>query len=482
MKKRELMAQEQGIAMVLVVLIGAMVTLLSFILIDQVRGESDRSVHQVYGGTSFQAAEAGVDDYVSKLVDDRLYYLHYVHPGEATRQSGATIVGAGGVWTAGQAWTYPNGKDAWRRLPNTSGFPCAASDPLCYEYNLRVYPPDATSQFIRIVAAGRKVNAAKDLRVIETYIRPSSLADYYRVVNGDVSWGNGATTNGKIYANGNICHDGVATGDIFAEVQINPPSCNPDSVTLQNGAIRYDVDTNPTIRAKIPTPIDFTSFLASFSDIERASQLGGIYLDNTGVAAWRLTFNPGGTVTVHRCTPSGANHLADVSPVCNSPVTYPVPPNGAIYAVQNVSVLGQVKGRVTVASNDNIIVAGNISFVTSGQDVLGLVAKNYVWIAKYVPDPLVWSAGVISQSQTWGFGRDTNDTPPGARAPWSGPAKSLMTFRGMAATEDGGSFSQMFNVRDYGYDPTFQWLPPPWFPVVEDAYTVLFFRELPSAT
>ncbi len=57
-----------------------------------------------------------------------------------------------------------------------------------------------------------------------------------------------------------------------------------------------------------------------------------------------------------------------------------------------------------------------------------------------------------------------------------------MTFRGMAATDDGGSFAGMFDVRDYGYDESFLWLPPPWFPVVEDAYTVLFFRELPSST
>ncbi len=295
MKKRELMAQEQGVAMVLVVLIGAMVTLLSFILIDQVRGESDRSVHQVYGGTSFQAAEAGIDDYVSKLVDDRLYYLHYVHPGEATRQSGATTVAAGGVWTAGQAWSYPNGKDAWRRLPTG----CVTSDPLCYEYNLRVYPPDATSPFVRIVAAGRRANATQDVRVIETYIRPSSLADYYRVVNGDVAWGSGATTNGKIYANGNVDHDGDATADIFAEGDIN------GSVSMLNGSQKYDDDTNPNIRAKIPTPIDFTSFLTSFSDIERASQLGGVYLNDASVTAWRLTFNAAGTVTVHTVQPVG---------------------------------------------------------------------------------------------------------------------------------------------------------------------------------
>jgi len=151
------------------------------------------------------------------------------------------------------------------------------------------------------------------------------------------------------------------------------------------------------------------------------------------------------------------------------------PANGAVYVVQDVIVRnapsgGGVHGRVTVASNDDIIVGDNISFVTSGEDVLGLVAKNNVYIAKYTPDPLTWSAGVIAQTGTW-QARD-----------WSTTKKSLMTFRGMAATDDGGSFAGMFTTRDYGYDPSFEWLPPPWFPIVEDAYTVLFFRELPSST
>jgi len=442
--------------MVLVVLTGAMVTLLSIIMIEQVRGESDRSVHQVYGGTSFQAAEAGIDDYVSKLVDDRLYYLHYVHSGESTRQEpGGTNVSGGGsqvAWTYGQSWSYPNGKDAWRPLTNG------------YEYNLRVYPPSAGSQYVRIVAAGRRTGSTTDARVIEVFVRPSSLADYYRVVNGDVAWGSGAITNGKIYANGDIAHAGTATADIFAEGQIT------GSVVMQNGAQRYDVDTNPDIRAKIKNPIDFTSFLASFSDIERASQLGGVYLNDATKAAWRLTFNSGGTVTIESCNQTGGNNVADVLPTCTAYSTPAVPANGAIYAVQDAIVQGQVKGRVTVASNDDIVVANDISFVTSGEDVLGLVAKNNVYIAKYVPDPFTWSAGVIAQTGTW------------QARPWSGALKNLMTFRGMAATDDGGSFAGMFTNRDYGYDPSFQWLPPPWFPVVEDAYTVLFFRELPAAT
>ncbi len=276
---RAIVKQEQGMAMVLVVLIGAMVTLLSVILIDIVQRESDRSSHQVVSGTSFEAAEAGVEDYVSKLVDDRQYYLHYIHPGESTRREpGGTNVAAGGTqtaWTYGQSWSYPNGKDAWRTLPNG------------YEYNLRVYPASASTPYVRVVAAGRKTGSTTDLHVIETYIRPSSLADFYRVVDGDVSWGAGSVTDGRIYANGDVDHDGTASGDIYAEGQIG------GSVVMQNGAKKYDVDSSPTIRSKIKVPVDFSSFLASLTDIESASHIGGIYLDNPAKAAWRLTFNTG---------------------------------------------------------------------------------------------------------------------------------------------------------------------------------------------
>ncbi len=195
-------------------------------------------------------------------------------------------------------------------------------------------------------------------------------------------WGTGAITNGKIYANGNIDHDGIATANIYAEGQIT------GSVTMQNGAQRYDVDTTPNVRSQIKNPIDFTNFLTSFTDIERASQLGGgIYLNDPTRAAWRLTFNAGGTVTIERCNQTGGEDVADVLPTCTAYSTPTVPANGAIYAVQDAIVQGNVKGRVTVASNDDIVVANDISFVTSGEDVLGLVAKNYVYVAKYTPDP-----------------------------------------------------------------------------------------------
>jgi hypothetical protein len=119
---------------------------------------------------------------------------------------------------------------------------------------------------------------------------------------------------------------------------------------------------------------------------------------------------------------------------------------------------------VTIGTNNNVYIKGDISYGTPGQDVLGLVAANDVIIGEYTPDDLTWTAAVIAQSGTWKtYVQDgSHDT---------------MTFTGSSTTADGGSMT-MFDERVYGYDSNLHHLPPPWFPVIEDSYTTLLFREL----
>ena len=124
-----------------------------------------------------------------------------------------------------------------------------------------------------------------------------------------------------------------------------------------------------------------------------------------------------------------------------------------------------VNGRVTVGSGQDIVVAGNIAPVTAGDDVIGLVAYSDLWVAAYAPNTLTWNAAVLVQTNTW--------HSTGA----SHGAGSVMTFTGSAATATGGSFSE-YASRIYAYDPNLQFLSPPWFPSIDDTYTVAFFREV----
>jgi Tfp pilus assembly protein PilX len=445
---------EEGYAMVMVLALLGLMGLLSTTMMATIQHGS-ASVHAaVVEDSAFHAAEAGTSEYIAKLVSDRLYYTHYVHPGEASRTDGATSATAGQPWSGTLNWTYPNGKDTWRPLNDG------------YEYSLQITPPSAATPYIRIVTTARPIGSTdpKQWAVVETLVRPSSVSDFQMLANADISYGATATTYGKIYAGidsagvrHSVNHAGQAYGNIYAENAIT------GSPTLRNGALTYD---RTTIRTQLKNPVNFNDFLTSLVDIQRASQVGGIYLNNPAVDGWTLLFQADGSVLISACTRRSGADIAAAAPNCGTAVRYMVPSNGAIYTAQSSIVSGQVNGRVTVASNGSIVVGNNISYVLTGDDVLGLVAANDVIVAAWVPTNLDWRAATISQTGNW---RSWNNTA----------THGTMTFTGSTTTNRGGHMSQ-FAARVYQYDPSLQYLQPPWFPTIEDAYTILMSRELPA--
>jgi len=142
--------REDGFAMVMVLGMIVLLSVLAIALINVMQGEASRSRTEIKHDTAFHAAEAGVDDYISKLIDDRLYLSHFVHPAESTRFSPASgrLVSASQPWqqSDGSTWTYPNGKNAWYGSAQLGNG---------YEYNLEVFPPSQFSPLIRIVATAR---------------------------------------------------------------------------------------------------------------------------------------------------------------------------------------------------------------------------------------------------------------------------------------------------------------------------------------
>ena len=450
MKRR--LHREEGVAMVLVVLLLAFVTLVSVTLIDLVRGEAGRSAHSAWSQASYQAAEAGLDDYISKLVDDHAYYLHYVHAAESTRRPPAGAdVGAGAAWPYSRTWMYSSGKDTWKKLPNG------------YEYNLQIAAPSPGALEVHITATGRRTGSLTDMRAVETLVRPSSIADFQMLANTDISYGPAASTYGKIYAGidlggvkHNVDHRGTAYADVYAEGSVTGPP------TLMSGAQKY---SSGTIRTVIKKPINFQSFLASLVDIQRAATLTGRYFDDPSISAWRLTFVNDGTVNIQTCNQVGSSSVAAVQPTCGTATSYTVPSNGAMFFTQTAIVQGAVRGRVTVASNDKVVIADNIAPVTPGTDVVGLISFNDMIVAEWCPANLTWRAGTLAQNGRW--------------RSWSGGGShnGTMTFTGSTAT-NGGGYMSMFTTRVYNYDDTLLYLPPPWFPAVEDAYTVSLFREV----
>ncbi len=246
-----------------------------------------------------------------------------------------------------------------------------------------------------------------------------------------------------------------------------------------NGAKKYSAST---IRTVIKTPINFNNFLASLVDIHSAAGAGGIVEDNPSVNVWWLTFQASGQVLIQPCTKaSGTYAIGDRIPTCTAGTLFNLPSNGAIYVGQPVIVSGVVNGRVTVGSGADIYAGGNLSYLQSGDDVLGLVASHSVIVPQWVPTNLSWRAAVIAQSGTfrsYGYDPQTNTNEPD----YIGNGRlGTMTFTGATATYGGGAMG-LFSTRVYQYDSTLLYLPPPWFPTIQDAFTIVLAREVAAGS
>ena len=388
------------------------------------------------------------------------------------------------AWVYSTSWTYQSGKNHWCDLGNG------------YEFDLQITPPSATQSGVKIVSTGRKINNTADTRVIEAVVKQSSITDFQEIADDDIGWGAGATSYGLIYSNGNITWNNTGTtayGNNYATGKVVGPA------TWGPGATGYDQDgstsyTSPFAPPSTLTgPIDFNAFLTSFSDIASAaadSTGGGIYLDSS-YNSWRLTFDNTGTgnVTVEGCTGSSPETTAPTC-VAVAPTPRPVPSNGAIYSEVNVIVRGTIEGRVTVATPNEVIIGGNIlydgdgSFTTPvlGEDVLGLEAVKDVVVPCWVMGDLDWRAAVLAQGvgktyKAWGGCPSSNLT---GTTNCTLASATKMRHRGSAAVGTGGSFSGKFDCRDYLYDDSLQYLPPPWFPTLDPSYKIGSFRELPG--
>ena len=314
---RRRLREESGQTMMMVVILTDGARVLGTMLAQAVQTDDTQSGNANTRQLAFSAAEAGLDDYISKLLDDNQYYLHYVAPGESTRRS-TTGVNVSPVnppsaptpWPSayGTSWTYPSGKNNWVDLGNG------------YSYNIQVTAPQQgtnNTNYLDIVASGKQNGASASYateRVIEELLSPSSVADFQMLADANISYGSTATTKGKIYAgvdpnNPNnkysVNHDGTAYGNIYAEGSVT------GGVTMMNGATKYSGALG-NIRSVIKQPIAFTNFTGSFTDIKLAAKnANGIYL-NTANKVWWLTFNSGGTVSISSC--NAASAVEDIQP------------------------------------------------------------------------------------------------------------------------------------------------------------------------
>ncbi len=335
-------------------------------------------------------------------------------------------------------------------------------------------------------------------------------------------YGESATTYGRIYSLGDLCHDGTSKGDLLAEGVVNRSGCyhgGNASVTIPAHNppwLIYDT-TSPHTRASCPSGCPLKSapvwkdLMASIGDIKRVAALNQPtpMVFNYPNTAIRIVFGAGsgsiGTVQVSSCTPSsGALNPPKTQPTtCTQRYNGALPKQGAIYTEQTTIIStptssSVVNGRVTVASNGDIVIGGHIHYYSesggANDDVLGLVSNNDVWMANYAPNNLFWRAAAIANGK-WSVYDCSNPKHTVGGVDVKRGTTSKMTFVGSLSSQDATGCANTgdpqtdpsggFATRDYGADDgsyqtgynALKFLFPPWFPILDTQATVLF-REV----
>jgi hypothetical protein len=508
---------ERGVAMLTVVM-GMLAIVLMTIMIQRLASiQNSASGFQAREDIVLATTEAMLERYAAKLTIDPFYYQQYVDEAEAPRtctdadSSGfAAVVDPGNPWfTDCTTWDYSDIDPAdWYSHPLLSGSVSTGDDAASL---IHVDPP-VSGGAVTVTVAGR-LSGHISPRVVQADIRAESVSEFARMVEGNLSYGSGAITTGKVYAGVDLSYDSgsEAWADIFAGDDIT------SAPTFMNGAEGFDSSGGHnalglTITDIYPDPIDFDNFTDDLTLVQIAAcEGGGTCLDPvrdpripSSVKAYLIeTDNVMDEtrlkVSYSTTTPSFSSCLDSEGEwwVYSQSASwtyldlFDLPTNGALWANQHV-VLGRnsledflLDGALTVYAGDsssakNVIIGSSLIYEDglAGSDVLGVIASDQIWIN---PNS-VGSDRVLDMYGAFLNQQDAMHTALTCGDSGSSlvPSPSELNTYGSIASIGTGNMSCCFTPRNYGFDDRLVRLRPPLFPLLSDEWIYTNWRETSS--
>lgn len=510
--------RERGFALLTVVL-GVAAMLVLVVAIQRVAAfQAGQAELQRRQDAVLATAEAMLERYAAKMTLDPLYYQHFVDEAEAPRACTDTgsagygrRVDPGDAWFEDcNTWSYADvDPQDWFRHPLLGG---ATPEGGAASALIRVDPPRDGGPLTVTVAA--RHDGFVGARVVVADIEAESVSEFVRMVEGELRYGSGARTRGKVYAGYRVGYrrGGEAYDNVYAEVTIGGwGSFGPPE--WKNGAQGWDStgrwnDAGETIRDVYPQPIDFSGFVDDLAALRTAAcDGGGICLDPardrripTSVRAYLLE-SVGSRLRISYATsvPAGRGcQSAEERWWLNSQnaswqvlETVDLPLNGALWASEHL-VVGRdaarpfvLDGALTAYAGDtsrrrNIVLGADVLYAdgASGSDVLGLIASDEIWINPYAVGSdrsLTLSGAFLSQN-----GAMKTALSCGSNGSNLTPRNSTLETFGSNASLGTGNMACCFVTRDYRFDERLERLRPPLFPLVRSEWAYTNWREIPT--
>ena len=520
--KVEVARDEAGLAMIVVMMVVMLLTMIPLAIFTQAIQQLPLARHDQDHESALAAAEAGVDDYLNRLNQNSNY------------------------WTYNAATPPPDGNQAFTTWV---GVPGPANNAESFRYT-----PDTTktsvSGTIYLTSSGKSRNV---LRTVRVGIRRQGFLDFlymtdYEIVDpalsGDPSscllhaweynsgthgygpdasncsivyWTDLAALNGPVHTNDGlyVCGSPDFNGD--TDTYYNSPSSQSVAGSTQFGGPGVVLNplgcTNTPFFNRNNDPASGANLHFPPANTAIRNQADGT-VGGTGCLYTGPT-----TITLHNSGNVGQMDVVSgltkqTNAGCGPGNNLSLPVNGVIY-VQTVpaaagdpnhgvcagsgcngdaNVQGTLAGQLTIASQNDIIIKGNLLYHTypGGTDVLGLIANNNIDIyhpvngsgvnqAGSLADPTV-DAAMLALDHSFFVQNWTKGAPLGNLT-----INGVITqeYRGAVGTFSGSPpVIQTGYNKNYTYDTRLKYLSPPYFlSPTQSAWQRISYSEIiPTAT
>jgi hypothetical protein len=339
------------------------------------------------------------------------------------------------------------------------------------------------------------------------YAQPT-VADYAYIINSNVWAGSDREIFGPYHSNQGIRMDGTnystVTSGLTDWTCTSGFGCSGNPTV--DGVFTSTSNANELLFSFPSAPINFTDLTLDLAAIRNSAQNeGGIYIPFSNAYGYRLTFNGDGTVTARRVTntfqywaQSSEGTFQERNIIRNQSFynTYTIDPAcPLIYVDDKVWLEGTLDNRVTLAAagtdisgdDPDIILQGNITYNTPGDDGLLAIAEDNVLLGVDVPNNMTINGIFVAQNGRFGRNHYNYSWLP---VSWgydyrpfymrnSLNVNGTIVSNGRVGTKwtSGGTYISGFDNRTNTFDRNLVDNPPPLVPNTSDVYDFVEWRE-----
>lgn len=363
-------------------------------------------------------AEAGMNNYLWHMNQDQDYYTTQTHPAQLD-------------WV-----TYKDG-----------------------EYFLIIEPrTDAPGAYITAKSKIRVPGSDKyKEKAIKAMIRKRSFVNYLYFTDHETVEGTGSYI---WFITGDVIHGPLHSND-YLRISGNPIYEGP--VTTARTIIKAS-GSQPTFEQGYTENVEPIELPSSNSQMKTWAQNGGYYY----YGKTDIELFAGGTLSISN------NNTLSTGP---TGISVSLPGNGVIYIDGQVGakwnsttgdlfLKGTLSGRLTIASKNNIYITGDTKYNNTSDDMLGLIADNYIYINHYdqngrdvAPSSPTVQAAIFSLNHSFGFENYNQGNPKGTIHILGA---IIQKYRGPVGTFSGNTVRTGYS-KDYRYDERMLYTEPPHF-------------------